>query len=111
MTKLSNAIKTAAVAGLFGLGMMAATSTSALAHYSTTRCDRDGDTCWRVVCDDDGDDCRRGDSYRTGYDYNRSYWNRGYYRNGYYNGYDRDRYRRWVCDSDGDRCRWSYDRD
>ena len=110
MLKLSNAMKTAAVAGLFGLGMMAATTTSALAHYSTTRCDSDGDRCYRVVCDDDGDDCRRVNSYHSSYDYNRSYWNRGYYNNGY-NNYYGNRYRHWVCDSDGDRCRWSYDRD
>lgn len=109
-------LKTTAVAGLFGLGLVVAMTSPALAHRSYTRCDSDGDRCYRVVCDDDGDDCR---SYRmnTGYYGNRGYYNRGYYSNGYYGrDYDRSRgyynsgYRHWVCDSDGDRCRWSYSR-
>lgn len=112
----SKTLKTTALAALFGLGFIAASP--ALAHRVYTRCDNDGDRCWRVVCDDDGDDCRRTSSYSNGY---HSYYN-GYrsYNNNYYNNngyYDRDRsyynggYRRWVCDSDGDRCHWSYDRD
>ena len=107
MLKLTDVMKTTAVAGLFGLGMVAATATPALAHYSYTRCDNDGDTCWRVVCDNDGDDCRRVSTWHAGYNYDRRYqWNRGYYNNSYYGGRDRH----WVCDSDGDRCHWSYDR-
>ena len=104
MMKLSNALKTAAVTGLFGLGMTVATMTPALAHYSYTRCDNDGDTCWRVVCDNDGDDCHRVNTWHARYNYDRRYnWGQGYY--------DRDnRNRHWVCDSDGDRCHWSYDR-
>lgn len=100
-----NLLKTGTLAALVGLGLVAASP--ALAHYTTTRCDHDGDRCWRVVCEDDGDDCRRV-SYDN--DYNRGTYNsyyRGYYRN---DSYDRDRYRHWVCDSDGDRCHWSYDR-
>ncbi|MDE2183678.1 MAG: hypothetical protein KGJ78_11725 [Alphaproteobacteria bacterium] len=98
-----NLLKTGTMAALVGLAVTAASP--ALAHYTTTRCDRDGDRCWRVVCENDGDDCRRTNSYN---DYDRNYYsgyNRGYYNSRYY---DRDRYRHWVCDSDGDRCHWSY---
>jgi hypothetical protein len=114
MMHFSKTLKTTALAGLFGLGFLAASP--ALAHRVYTRCDSDGDRCYRVVCDDDGDDCRRTSSYN-------GYYNNGYYNNGYrsyYNSYNSDRYnryynnygyRRWVCDSDGDRCHWSYDRD
>ncbi|MDE2134208.1 MAG: hypothetical protein KGM97_06635 [Alphaproteobacteria bacterium] len=115
MKRLSKPLKTAALAGLFGLGMFVASATSASAHYISTRCDSDGDRCWRVVCDDDGDDCRRANSYGSYYgDYNRSdYYNRTYNRWHDYDRYNRDygRYnRRWVCDSDGENCRWSTSR-
>ena len=76
----------------------------ASAHYTTTRCDRDGDDCYTVRCDDDGDDCRRIASYPR-YDYNRrSYygdqsraygdWNGYglYYDSGRYDRYNRDNY-------------------
>lgn len=109
MMQVSKSLKTTALAGLFGLGFLLAATGPALADRAFTRCDEDGDRCYRVVCDDDGDDCRRVSSY-----YNNSYYNNGYY-NSYYNyGRDRDwnnrNYRRWVCDRDGDDCHWSYDR-
>jgi hypothetical protein len=104
MKNLSFALKTTALAGLFGAGLFVATATPALAYRSYTQCDNDGDRCWRVVCDNDGDDCRR--EQINYYDYNRRYdWN----RDRYYRGYERN-YRHWVCDEDGDRCHWSYDR-
>ncbi|MBU6297260.1 MAG: hypothetical protein KGJ79_02905 [Alphaproteobacteria bacterium] len=103
MEYFANTLKTAALAGLLGLGAMAATATPALAHQVYTRCDRDGDTCYRVLCDDDGDDCRTIRSFNRD-----TYWNDSYGRGyGYYRGYGRSNYRgRWVCDGDGDRCRW-----
>lgn len=112
MMRISKTLQTAALAGVLGLGMLAATTTPAKADRAYTRCDRDGDRCWRVVCDWDGDDCHRyaiPTRYRD--------WRNGYYRDRY-NSYDRyyDRgyydsgYRRWVCDRDGDRCYWSYRR-
>jgi hypothetical protein len=106
--RFSNSLKTAALAGLFGVGLIAASS-PALADRVYTRCDRDGDRCWRVVCDNDGDQCQR---YRI----NNGYYNNNYYRynryydNDYNNYYNNNYGRRWVCDSDGDRCHWSYDR-
>lgn len=106
MMHFSKTLKTTALAGLFGLGVAMAVTSPALAHQSYTRCDRDGDRCWRVVCDDDGDDCRTY-SMNTGYygwqDRDRDNWRRSYW--------NRDRNRaRWVCDRDGDYCRWTYDR-
>jgi len=95
MMHFSNALKTVALAGLFGLGFVVASP--ALADRSYVRCDRDGDRCWRVVCDNDGDGCQR---YRISNNYN------GYYDRGRY--YDHGR--RWVCDRDGDDCHWNYDR-
>ena len=102
MLHFSNTLRTAALAGLFGLGFIAASTGPALAERSYVRCDRDGDRCWRVVCDNDGDDCRRQRIDTSYYGYHR-------------NWYDRDRYdnygrRRWVCDRDGDDCHWSYNR-
>ncbi len=105
----SKTLKTTALAGLFSLGFVVAMTSPALAHRAYTRCDNDGDRCYRVVCDDDGDDCR---SYRINTNYYGGYYgNRGYYgdrdnwrrHSDYNNGY-----RRWVCDDDGDRCHWSY---
>ncbi|MDE2181412.1 MAG: hypothetical protein KGJ78_00165 [Alphaproteobacteria bacterium] len=108
--------KTAALAGLFGVGAMVAMATSASAHYSYVRCDSDGDTCWRVVCDDDGDDCNRVRTFHRS-DYDRGgYWN-GIYGDGFsfdWSSGDRDQYyrgRHWTCDSDGDRCHWADDDD
>jgi len=112
MMRFSKTLKTAALAGLFGLGFIAAAS-PALAERVYTRCDSDGDRCWRVVCDNDGDDCRRSrisnyDNYGSYYRYNR-YYDNGRYNN-YYNGYYNNYGRHWVCDRDGDDCHWSYSR-
>ncbi len=103
MERLSRTLKTAALAGLFSLGIMA-TSTAARADQVRVYCDRDGDTCTRVVCEDDGDDCKRT-TFQNPNRYNRrNYWNNGY-RNGYGGAYRP--YGHWVCDSDGDRCHWA----
>ncbi len=88
MLTMSNGLKTAAFAGLLGLAAFAA-STAPAAAYTYTRCDSDGDRCYRVHCDYDGDDCWRSS---------------GYYTNSYYSG------RHWVCDEDGDDCHWAYSR-
>ncbi len=113
MICFSKTLRTAALTGLFGLGFAAAMTTPALADRAYTRCDRDGDRCWRVVCDDDGDRCR---TYSTNTDYygynnyNGDYDHR-YYRNYYrHRDFDNSSYSRWVCDRDGDRCHWSYGR-
>ena len=69
------------IAAFAALGAIGATVVPASAHYTTTRCDSDGDNCYTVRCDDDGDDCRRVSSYpRDSYD------RRGY-SGGYPNGY------------------------
>jgi hypothetical protein len=109
MTFENRTFKKAILAASFAVAALAGVTTAASAHQSYTRCDSDGDRCWRVICDDDGDDCRRVSS---NWDNNRGYWNNGW-NNGYgrnYGGWDRDRaydrHGRWVCDSDGDRCRW-----
>lgn len=103
----SKSLKTAALAGLFGLGFLVAATSPAMADRSYTRCDRDGDRCWHVVCDWDGDDCHSipirssyYDSYR-GYRNNDRQVDRGYYDSGY---------RRWVCDRYSRDCHWSYGR-
>jgi hypothetical protein len=103
MTFENRTFKKAILAASFAVAALAGATTAASAHQSYTRCDSDGDRCWRVVCDDDGDDCRRvstwdRDAYRG------TYWNNGYGRSDRY--YDNRRQGRWVCDSDGDRCRW-----
>jgi hypothetical protein len=99
--------KKAILAASFAVAAFAGATTAASAHQSYTRCDSDGDRCWRVICDDDGDDCRRVPLDRDRY----SYWNNRY-RYGQYGqsygdrSYDNGRHGRWVCDDDGDRCRW-----
>lgn len=55
---MNRAVMGILLAGIATLGGTVALSTPASAHYLSTRCDRDGDDCYRVVCDDDGDDCR-----------------------------------------------------
>lgn len=80
-------LKNAALAGFVALGAVSVTIAPASAHYTTTRCDRDGDECYTVRCDDDGDDCRRVSSYsRSPYD-RRAY--SGAYSDGYGYGYGR----------------------
>lgn len=87
--KLSNTVKSVALAGALGLAGLAATATTASAHYNTTRCY--GDRCEVLRCDYDGDGCYTVSSYYRGY--------------GYHRGYGRAR---WVCDYDGDDCHWVY---
>lgn len=89
----SKTVKSAVLLGALGLMGLAASTLPASAHYTTTRCDRDGDRCWTVRCDDDGDNC-----YRVR-DYDRSYAQQ----------YVRPR-ARVVCDEDGDYCRRVYSR-
>ena len=107
--QIPKTLKSAALAGLIGLGFAAAIATPAKADHVYTRCDRDGDRCWRVRCDWDGDDCRRIPIY-SAYDPSWRYDRRTYdpdrerfYR---YHHYD---YRRgmWVCDGSSEYCRWS----
>ncbi len=102
MEHLSKTLKTAALAGLFGLGVAGATP--ALAHSAYSYCDRDGDTCVRVVCDDDGDNCRRVTYQNPNRYYRQDYWNNGYGNDYWRRGdaYGRRSYR--SCDSDADRC-------
>ena len=114
--RVLHTLQSAAVAGLMGLGVFA-TATPALADHVRTRCDNDGDYCWRVWCDHDWDDCHPvpGSVYHRGY-YNRSYY--GGYNYGGYNGYygryrhyGYDNYysgRRLACDRDGDDCHYTY---
>ena len=93
--KLSNTVKSAALAGALGLAGLAATATTASAHYTTTRCD--GDRCEVLRCDYDGDGCYTVSSYyRDDYGYRRDNDNDSYSR------------ARWVCDDDGDDCHWVY---
>lgn len=87
----ANSLKTGGLVALLGLAGLAATTTTASAHYRTTRCDRDGDRCAVLRCDDDGDRCYRVRSYYRGDRYDRRYGRR--------DGH-------WVCDDDGDRCHW-----
>ena len=109
--KLSHVLQSAAAAAVIGLGILG-TTTPALADHVRTRCDNDGDTCWRVWCDHDWDDCHPvpGSIYhRYGY-YRRYHSYGGYYGSssyggGYYGGYYSQRHR--VCDWDGDDCHWS----
>ena len=82
--------RAAGLAGFLAVAALAASATAASAHYTTTRCDNDGDRCWVMRCDDDGDDCYRVRSYARHYDRPRP---------------------RWVCDDwDGDDCHWVYPR-
>jgi hypothetical protein len=119
MMHFSKTAKRAALAGLFGLGVLVAMASPALASRVYTQCARDGGSCWRVICDNDGDDCSRyrintswsapyrdRDTY-SGYRYDRGRYNHDQYnRSRYFN----DGYRHWVCDRDGDDCHWSYTR-
>lgn len=109
MMHFAKTLKTAAFTGLVALGFVAAAP--AYAHYSYTRCDRDGDSCRRVVCDNDGDDCRSYMMHSNYYGGWRNGWRRSYDRDRRYDrGYYRSGYRRWVCDWDGDDCHWTYNR-
>src|SRR5215472_1744778 len=107
MLKFSNTLKRTALAGALGVAAVVGFAGAASAR-DYTRCDADGDRCWRVHCDWDGDNC-----YRESNSYYRDYYHRydrgnygGYYGGyrGYYGGYHD---RRYVCDADGDNCRWT----
>jgi len=76
-----SSLRNAAAVAVVALGALGGTVAPASAHYTTTRCDRDGDECYTVRCDDDGDDCSRVSSYSR-YNYDRRE-----YRGGYSNGY------------------------
>ncbi len=92
------------------LGVVGMTVAPAAAHHYSTRCDRDGDECYRVLCDDDGDSCTRVSSahrsyrhHRQSYDNDRGYdrdENRGYDRDHSYGDGDRDDYRHGGGDDD-----------
>ncbi len=106
--KLSRVVPSAAATGVLVLGLLGASATPAAA-YTRTKCDSDGDYCWRVSCtyyDDchpiDGSGYYRNDYYRRYNRYSDSYYG------GRYGGYHSDR--RYVCDRDGDDCRWTYSR-
>lgn len=86
MLNASNLLKSAAVAGLLGLGFAGVTATPAAAETYETHCNGFGD-CYRMRCNDWHEDCERIGYYNSDYDRN---------------------HRRWVCNSDGDNCRWSY---
>jgi hypothetical protein len=90
MSNMSNLLKTAALAGLIGVGASGVTLASASADTVETRCDGYG-ACYQVRCDDYGAAC-----YRLGY------LGSGYLGSGY------GATRRWVCDSDGYDCHWVY---
>lgn len=101
MMHFSKTLKSAALAGLAVLGMVAATPAEADRYH--TRCGEE--RCWRVDCD--WGDCRRVPVR----------WNEPYrYDRRYYDS-DRDRFYRlhhfdhrrgvWVCDGDSEYCRWS----
>ena len=64
---MNRVVKQVLVACIASLASAAAFSAPASAHYMSTRCDRDGDDCYRVVCDDDGDDCRTVDHFHRDY--------------------------------------------
>lgn len=103
---LASTLKTAAMAGLLGLGLAGAGSTAASAYTIKTRCY--GDDCVRMQCNDFGYDCFRI-GYTERYDYDRpySYAPRSYtyypdYDDGYYRDYDTDRYYARPYDYDDD---------
>ena len=114
LMKLSRVVQSAAASGVLTLGLLAASASPASA-YTRTKCDSDGDYCWRVSCtyyDDchpiDGSGYYRNDYYRRYHRYSGGY---GGYYGGYHSGYDRYHSdRRYVCDRDGDDCHWSYTR-
>lgn len=99
MTKM---LKTAALAGLLGLGLAAVLTTPAQAERSTVRCDRDGNR-WGVSCD--WDDCRRV-PVRAAWHQERRYYDNDRDRFYRYHHFDHRR-GEWVCDGSSEYCRWS----
>ena len=90
MIEVPKTIKQTALFSLVAFSTLGLTAVPASAHYYTTRCDRDGDSCYQVYCDDDGDNCQRvrhprysnsyGNGYGkgNGYDYGYGYTNPSY---------------------------------
>lgn len=108
MTMIANFFKRKALLALVAVGAVASFAAPASAHYVTSRCDWDGDDCYRVVCDDDGDDCRAISHYRQ---YNRPAWGGwsnnggvGFYFDQGFDGRDRNGYRNhgWYRHRDDD---------
>jgi hypothetical protein len=97
LTMISGKLRAGALCAAVALGALGAGIAPASAHYVTTRCDRDGDDCYRVVCDDDGDDCHR----LYGYGYYHHYYRPRYYRYGYSYGYARPSYNFGVSIGNG----------
>jgi len=98
---VSRFLSAVTVAGTASLAFLGAWSTPALADHLTTRCDADGDRCWRVWCDSDWDRCHpiSGSGFRrhTGYyrhyyrPYAHAYWGHpayGYAYDGGWRHYD-----------------------
>ena len=102
---MKHALKTVALAGLLGTGLMLAGSTSASASYLKSACNGDG-FCRTVQCNDDGDDCI---TVRTWHSYGmRRYYSTSRYDYDYVpnppSGYGAYPTRHYVCDSDGENC-------
>lgn len=103
---MKTTLKTVALAGLLGTGLVLAGTTSASAAYTKTSCD--GGLCRTIECNDFGEHCVtlryfRGDRYS----YRRYYDNSSYYDYDTYPTYRESRH--MVCDSDGDNCQMVYD--
>ncbi len=81
---LSNALKTTAIAALFGLAVAGTSAVPVSAATYETRCY--GDDCYRVRCNDFGFNCIRME-YLGDVDYARTR-------------------ERLVCDEDGEDCHW-----
>ena len=104
---LANTLKTAAMAGLLGLGLAGAGGTAASAYTVKTRCY--GNDCVKMQCNDFGYDCYRI-GYTERYDYDRpyAYTTRSYTYapydsdGGSYRDYDSDRYDARPYDYDDD---------
>src|SRR4051812_3214755 len=102
---MKHALKTVALAGLLGTGLMLAGSTSASASYLKSGCNGDG-LCRTVQCDNDGDNCI---TLRYWHSYSRRYTTTRYYDDDRYvpnppADYYRYPSRHYVCDSDGENC-------
>jgi hypothetical protein len=104
---MKHALKTVALAGLLGTGLMLAGSTSASASMMKSGCNGDG-YCRTVECDDFGHNCITVRSWHN-YIGRRYYSTSGYVPNPPYDDYDRYPTRHYVCDYDGDNCYTTYD--
>lgn len=99
---MKTALKTVALAGLLGTGLMLAGTTSASAAYTKTACDNG--LCKTIECNDNGEHCI------TLRYFHRAPYRRYYDTTTYYDSDSDDtvRTRHMVCDADGDDCHWSY---